>query len=204
MHPRTSAGNRPVILFDVMGTLVHNPFFKEIPAFFGCTHAELLQRRDPAVWMQFEQGEITQAEYLRRCYNGRSFDTAAFLRCIRDAYSWLSGMEEQTRELHQLGYEIHAFSNYPEWFRVIEDKLRLSRYLQWTLVSCKTRVRKPSPEAFSLALRTIGRPPASCFLIDDMIENCDGARDAGMRAIHFSGALALRRELVQLGILPAA
>ena len=37
---------RPVLLFDVLDTLVYNPYWVEVPAFFGLTLAELnkLQR----------------------------------------------------------------------------------------------------------------------------------------------------------------
>ena len=31
---------RPVLLFDVMGTLVHDPFFAEMPEFFGMSFDE--------------------------------------------------------------------------------------------------------------------------------------------------------------------
>jgi hypothetical protein len=31
---------------------------------------------------------------------------------------------------------MHVVSNYPVWFQWIEEKLELSRYLEWTFISC--------------------------------------------------------------------
>jgi hypothetical protein len=35
------AAGQPAVFFDVMDTLVHNPFYQEIPAFFGMSLDEL-------------------------------------------------------------------------------------------------------------------------------------------------------------------
>ncbi len=193
---------RSVLFFDVMDTLVYNPFFKEIPAFFGFTHEQLLDLKDPTAWEEFERGEITEAEYFRRCFaDGAQFDHEGFRACVDGAYRWVTGMEEQISELHAQGYEMHALSNYPEWYQVIENRLRLSRYLQWSFVSCKTGIRKPSREAYVNAASGVARPPEACLLIDDSLENCAGAQAVGMPAIPFREAVALRCEFIQRGIL---
>jgi HAD superfamily hydrolase (TIGR01509 family) len=196
--------DRMAIFFDIMDTLVYNPFFKEIPAFFGVTHEELLRRKHPTSWIEFERGTIPEAEYFRRMFaDGSRFDEARFRTCVAAAYRWVDGMEDCLAEIHRAGNRIHALSNYPSWYRTIEEKLRLSRYLQWTSVSCNTGVRKPAPEAFLGAANLAGRPPENCLLIDDSAENCAGAAAVGMRAIRFRGAGELRRELAGLGLLPA-
>lgn len=51
-------------------------------------------------------------------------------------YRWLDGMEDLVARLSKSGYEMHAVSNYPIWWQIIEDQLRLSRYMAWTFVSC--------------------------------------------------------------------
>ena len=50
-------------------------------------------------------------------------------------------MEALLGRLAAAGVQVHAFSNYPAWWRLIEDKLRLSRYLDWTFVSCHGPMR---------------------------------------------------------------
>ena len=192
----------PVILLDVMDTLVYNPFAKEEPAFFGITHAELVRRKNPTSWVEFESGRITEAEYFRRYFaDGSRFEEDRFRRCIRAAYCWIQGMEELISDLRTRGIPMHTLSNYSVWYRDIEDKLRVSRYVDWTFVSCQTGARKPSREAFFGAATMLGRPLETCLLIDDSEENCAGAEAVGMPAIQFRGAESLRGELIRLGFL---
>jgi HAD superfamily hydrolase (TIGR01509 family) len=192
----------PVLLLDVMDTLVYDPFNREIPEFFGLSPAALLAENDTAAWVEFELGWIDEAEYFRRYFRtGRTFDAQAFRAVVHDAYRWVEGAEGLLAELRRLNIELHALSNYPHWYQAIEARLGLSRYLQWTFVSCDTGIRKPAAEAFVGAARTLDRSVESLLLVDDRVENCEAARAVGMPAIHFQGIAALRHELQRLGYL---
>jgi len=185
-----------------MGTLVYDPFYHEIPAFFGLTHAELVALNHPTSWLEFERGEISQSEYLRRCFaDERTFEHDVFLARVEASYRWIDGTETLLADLHNQNVEMHTMSNYPVWYRMIDGKLRLSRYLEWTFVSCLTVVRKPAPEAFLKTAEAIRRHPSQCLLIDDNDENCLAAEATGMQALVFQGTDDLRRELSRRGIL---
>src|SRR5262245_26964066 len=109
---------RPILLFDVMDTLVHEPFYREMPAFFGMTLAELKEAKHPAAWIEFELGRTSEAEFLGSFFrDGRDFDRAGFVRTVRESYRWLPGMQELLADLRARGFAIHALSNYPEWYR---------------------------------------------------------------------------------------
>ena len=192
----------PVILLDVMDTLVYNPFRDEIPAFFGLSGETLVAQKDPHAWTRFELGEIDEAEYFRRYFRNRqTFDHAALRRVVQDAYRWLAGVEDILIQLRDAGFEMHALSNYPVWYRTIEAKLQLSRYLQWTFVSCHTGVRKPAREAYEGPSRRLNRPVQDFLFIDDRPENCEAARASGMAAIPFVDAAQLRSQLRDQGLL---
>lgn len=192
---------RPVILVDVMDTLVYNPFNREIPEFFGLSPSELLAQKHLTAWVRFETGEIDEAEYLRIYFaDGRDFDHAAFLRVVRHAYRWLDGAEQLLISLRQHGFEIHALSNYPLWYRTIEARLKLSRYLNWSFVSCLTGVRKPDSAAYLGAADKLNRAVADCMFIDDCVANCQAAEAIGMPAIHFRDAASLRDALERRGL----
>jgi len=194
----------PVLLFDVMDTLVHEPFHREMPAFFGLTFDELMAAKHPTAWVEFELGHLGEDEFLQRFFrDGRAFDHAGFKRVVFDAYRWLPGMEELLRELAARGQRIHALSNYPSWYHEIEARLRLSRYLAWSFVSCDTGVRKPDRRAFSGAAERLGLEPGACLFIDDREENCAAARAIGMPAVRFNGAADLELELARRGVLAA-
>jgi HAD superfamily hydrolase (TIGR01509 family) len=189
---------RPIILFDVMETLVTEPFYTAMPAFFGMSFDELLATKHPTSWVEFEKGQITEDEYLDRFFrDGRPVDGNALRQCLRRSYRWLDGMEDLMEELKSAGYEMHALSNYSRWYELIDESLKLSRFLRWTFVSCLTGVRKPDRQAFLGAAATLEVEPAECLFIDDREENVDAARDVGMNAILKLDSVQLRHELVE-------
>jgi HAD superfamily hydrolase (TIGR01509 family) len=120
---------------------------------------------------------------------------------MTEAYAWIEGAEALLAELQRAGRELHLMSNYPTWYRIIEDKLGLSRYAPWTFVSCHTGLRKPDAEAYRHVARALGCAPAELLLIDDRESNCRGAREVGMDAIRFETAAQVREELLQRGLL---
>jgi len=193
---------QPLLLVDVMDTLVYNPFNVEIPRFFGLSRSELLAEKHPTAWIRFETGEIDESEYLRTYFaDGRDFDHAEFLNVVRRAYRWVDGAEQLLKRLCDQGFQIHAFSNYPIWYLTIETRLRLSRYLSWTFVSCMTGVRKPASAAYLGASQKLNLAVEACLFIDDSLENCRAAETIGMPAIPFLDTASLRDEMRRRGLL---
>ena len=185
-----------------MDTLVRDPFREVMPAFFGMSLDEMLRLKHPNAWGRFERGELTEAQFLPSFFaDGRSYDQAGFCQAIRDSYAWLDGMEPLLAQLHGRGLAMHALSNYPVWYRWIEERLGLSRYLEWSFLSCEMRVRKPERGMFERAAASLGVTPAECLLIDDRAVNCDAAREVGMLALQQRGdARQLLTELAALGL----
>ncbi len=184
-----------------MGTLVHDPFFEEMPEFFGVSFHDLLKTLKPGAWVDFELGRRTEPEFLADFFaDGRDYDKAGFVRTVRGAYRWLPGMEELLRELRNRGYSMHAFSNYPVWYQMIEERLGASRFIEWTFVSCLIGLRKPDPAVYAHVLDELGVPAERCIFVDDRNSNCEAAREAGIRAIQFHGAESLRASLRDVGV----
>ena len=189
------------LLLDVMSTLVYDPFFVEVPAHFGMTLEGLLKDKHPTAWLEFERNEISEKEFYERFFgDGRAFDGPRMKEAMAGSYRYLDGIEELLADLHAADVPMHALSNYPDWYLVIEEKLRLSRYLEWSFVSCITGHRKPAQEAYAAATETLGVSPSECIFVDDRGVNCKAAAAFGMHAIKFQGAGALRTELAGLGI----
>lgn len=192
-----------VLLFDVMDTLVHDPFFEVMPAFFGLSFRELLAEKHPRAWVEFEKGERGEVSFLNDFFaDGRAYDQRGFVECIRGSYRFISGMEALLADLRRQAVPMHALSNYPAWYEMIEERLALSRFLSWTFVSCRTGVRKPDEAAFLGAARALDLPPDRLLFIDDRAQNCAAARAVGLDAVVFTDAADLRRALVERGLLP--
>lgn len=192
----------PILLLDVMGTLVYEPFYVEIPAFFDMSLKQLIAEKHPTAWAEYEMGDIDEAALEAKFFrDGRPYDHQGLKDTMFEAYKWLDGMEDLLGDLREAEVEMHALSNYPEWYQAIEERLGLSRYLAWSFVSCMMGVRKPDEEAYRTPLRRLGVEPERCVFVDDREENCAAARAVGIQALRFENAQRLRAELAALGVL---
>lgn len=192
-----------VILWDLMDTLVSDPFFTHVPGFFGMQFEEMLAAKHPTAWREFEVGAIDEATLFARFFiDGRPIDGPGLKRCMGENTQWLEGMESLLAELARTGREMHLLSNYAPWYRMSFERLGIGRYVEPTFVSCHTGVRKPDPESYLGPCQKLGVSPAECLFVDDRELNCAGARQAGLDAVRFTGnAGALRAELVRRGLL---
>lgn len=139
--------HRRILCFDVMDTIVKDPFYSVMPQFFGLTFEELMAAKHPNTWLEFERGNISEATCLERFFlDGRKVNGPGLLSKMHDSYQYLYGVQKILRSLKDSGHEMHTFSNYPVWWKMIESKLELSRYLNWTFISCegpmKVRLRQ--------------------------------------------------------------
>lgn len=190
-----------ILLLDVMGTLVSEPFVKEIPEFLGLSLDELRARQNRPVFHEFERGAIDEASYAARYFlDGPLEDVAGMRRTLREGTRLLPGVEATLERLKAAGVPTYALSNYSVWFEEIDAATGLSRYLEWKFVSCKTGVRKPDPEAYLGPARTLGVPPEACLFVDDRDYNVEAAREVGMRAIHRTPELDLGAALEAAGV----
>jgi HAD superfamily hydrolase (TIGR01509 family) len=184
-----------------MDNLVHDPFYVEVLDFFSMSLEELFAVKSKSAWVDFECGRLHEGAMRERYFSdGRRLDLEGLRSCMRESYRLLPGIEPLLDELKELGVEMHALSNYPIWYRMIEEVTGLSKWLSWSFVSCKTQVRKAAPEAFLGAARSLGRLPSECVFVDDREKNVRGARQAGMRGIHFQDAPTLISALREQGI----
>lgn len=191
-----------MLLLDVMGTLVHDPFYREMPAFLGMSLDELLERKDPRAWIDYELGLVDEATLYRRFFaDRRPIDGPGLRRAARGSYRLLEGIEPLLAEIRDRGVPMHALSNYPEWYRDVDAATGLSRYIDWSFVSCELGVRKPDPAIYQEALRRLDVPAASCVFVDDRERNVVAAREVGMTGVRFRDPKDLRARLGELEVL---
>jgi putative hydrolase of the HAD superfamily len=81
------------------------------------------------------------------------------------------------------------------------ENFGLRNYLKFTLTSCYLALRKPDPKIYCHALGILGTAPERSLFIDDRLGNVAAAAALGMKAIRFTGADALRRDLEEFGVL---
>ena len=107
------------------------------------------------------------------------------------------GTSELIADLAAAGRDLYAITNFPgEVWPVTLDTFPVLSQFKDIIVSGFEGVTKPGPEIFALALRRFGVAPADCLFIDDVAANVAGARAAGLAAVQFTSAAALRRLLL--------
>jgi 2-haloacid dehalogenase len=115
----------------------------------------------------------------------------------------IPGMTALVGELDAGGVPLFAITNFSGefWppFRAREAAL-FDRFRD-IVVSGDERLVKPDPAIYALALRRFGLEGPDAVFIDDSLPNVAAAADAGIHALHFTGAGKLRVDLKALGLL---
>jgi HAD superfamily hydrolase (TIGR01509 family) len=185
------------VAFDLMDTVVRDPFRDALTAGTGRSLAEVLRRKDAEGWPRFERGELTEAEYFQT-YGDLEVDVAAFHHARRAGYRWLPGMRELLEDL--AGEVVRATaSNYPVWVEELADGL-LAGCFDAVIASHHLGVRKPDPAFYARLCAKLEADPERVLLVDDRPANVEGALAAGLRAHRFADAEDLRARLRSEGV----
>lgn len=86
----------------------------------------------------------------------------------------------------------NALSNLRE---LVSEDWAIDDAFHQLVISAEIGIVKPDPAIFHYTLEQIGFEPYETVFIDDMPENIDAARRAGMHAIHFERADQVRQRL---------
>ena len=77
-------------------------------------------------------------------------------------------------------------NNVQEWEPLWRSMLPVDEIFETVVDSGFVGCRKPESKIYALTLERIGAPAAErCLFVDDVEVNCEGARRAGMTAVHF-------------------
>jgi 2-haloacid dehalogenase len=133
---------------------------------------------------------------------------------IFDSYTerWaetLRGSHEETvallRELKDRGTPLYALSNWSaEMFPHAEEKYEWLDWFDGIVVSGRVGLIKPDRDIFDFLLSAYELRAEDLLFIDDHEPNVVAARSYGINAHHYTGAQALRQELVADGFLEEA
>jgi len=198
-----------VILFDIGGVLLTNGWDREERAAvlaqfkLDADEFEALHRAAYPAW---ERGAATVAQYLDQTvfHLPRTFSLDEFFAAIcagsRPLPNGALGLLDELAATNQ--YLLGALNNEARETNAYRfDHFGLRKIFKVVLSSCYLGLRKPDAPFFQRALDILAAPAERILFIDDRPENVLAATAAGMRAIHFIGAEALRQELQSLGVL---
>lgn len=206
-RPRTT---RPTaVVFDLGGVLIDwNPRYLYRQLFAG----------DDAAMETFLT-EVTTPEWNLQQDAGRTWDEAVaaltrqhpehaeLIAAYRDR--WPETLGEAIGptvavldELRRTGVRLFALSNWSaETFPVARPRYPFLEWFEGIVISGEVGITKPDERVYRHLLERNGLDAASTVFIDDSEANVRAAQEIGMIAIRFEGGAALRRSLVDLGLL---
>lgn len=185
------------VAFDLMDTVVRDPYREALRAGTGMEPRELFATRDLSAWPAFERGELTEREYFDT-YGDIAVDVDAFHRARREGYAWIPGMRELLVDLEGRVARVAA-SNYPVWVEELADGM-LAGLFERVLASHHLGVRKPDPAFYERLCERLDRAPDDVLFVDDREDNVRGAREMGIAAHRYVDALTLRRWIHDHGV----
>jgi FMN phosphatase YigB (HAD superfamily) len=183
------------LLFDLGGVVMGldwEPMFRRWGDACGVPPATLRARYvfdEP--YERHERGEIDDIAYYASLRKSLGIDIgdedfragwgAIFTEPVHETVALLERLRDRV--------PLYAFSNtnaahHAVWSRKFEDALRNFRRV---FVSSQMGLRKPERASFDFISREIGVPNARILFFDDMPVNVEGARDAGLQAVHVRG-----------------
>ncbi len=188
-----------VVAFDLMDTLVRDPFREALTAATGRGLHELFALRDLNAYPAFERGEIDELAYWATYEDaGIAVDPGVFHRVRLEETCWLDGMRELLADLRGAGVTVVVASNYPTWIDHLADTL-LDGHVDDVHASCHFGVRKPESAFYERLMAATSCRGEAVVFVDDREVNVDAARAAGLRATLAADAAILRGRLAAWG-----
>lgn len=136
---------------------------------------------------RLERGEITEADFLDGIVQELGgVDMSDFA----DLYFDHLGVNEELlawlRERHAAGLRLAlCTNNVREWEPRWRTMLPVDELFEVVVDSAFVGTRKPEPRIYEIVLEQMGVGGEACVFLDDFAVNCEGARAAGMQAVHF-------------------
>lgn len=181
-----------VLLFDLGGVLIDIDFDRALRAWQPLSRLAfegLKQRfRFDEAYERHERGEITAAQYFEHLASTLELDAdhpgiehgwnSIFVGEVTDTLALIRAVRSRI--------PCHAFTNtnaahHACWARMFPS---VAACLDSMFTSYEMGFRKPERRAFDHVAQALGVPAASIVFFDDSQQNVEGARQAGLQAVH--------------------
>lgn len=206
----------PVLIFDFGNVVGFFDYLRACERFAALVSMSgpdfrdrLVARGFPRLLAEFESGRIPPESFATSLMDLSDVQLPYddFVRAWEDIFWPNVPVAALIRALKAKGYRLFLGSNtnvlhatfYRRQFAATLD------FFDGLILSYEVGHLKPARAFFDACVRAAGVPAASCIFIDDMPENVEGAREAGLTAIHYASDEALLADLRHVGVeIPAS
>ena len=201
---------QPVLIFDFGNVVSFFDYLRACERFghrLGLTGSDFMERLQERGFAEllarFESGGMSAEDFAGRVRDlaDLQLDYRAFVSDWEDIFWINEPVARLVEQLKRHGYTLFLGSNtnrlHATYFRRrFAPTIDLFDRL---ILSYEVGHMKPSAEFYRACVAAAGVPAASCVFIDDLIENVEGARRAGLEAIQFVDTTTLIAELRRFG-----
>lgn len=196
------------VIFDLGRVLVNVDITRGIFGLFGhCmkngTEAAVTQMMQEPAYALYNAGKSSPEKFYEAMKRKFSLDVdfAEFARLWCDVFDPMEGMETVISKLHgKITLGLLSDTDPLHW-NYIRQRFSFIAMIEKPTLSFQTGFRKPAKEAFEAAVQNVGVKASKCLYVDDLMENVDGAKKAGLNAVQFTGVEKLRQDLADRGIM---
>jgi putative hydrolase of the HAD superfamily len=198
----TESGGRIEAIVSDFGGVLTTPLVQSFMAFqnetgisaehLGLAMQALAESDGENPLFELERGEITEVAFLERLAGGlepllgHRPHLHRFKEIYFEALNPNPPMIGLMRELKAEGYRMAMLTNnVQEWEPLWRSMLPVDEIFETVVDSGFVGCRKPESRIYRLTLERISLPAEVCLFVDDVEVNCEGARKAGMTAVHF-------------------
>jgi putative hydrolase of the HAD superfamily len=139
-----------------------------------------------------ERGEMAEADFLERLNDGlepllgHRPELHRFREVYFEALHPNQAMIELMQELKAARLRMAMLTNnVREWEPVWRPMLPVDEIFETVVDSGFVGCRKPEARIYEMTLERLGLAAGACLFVDDLEPNIEGARKAGMEAVHF-------------------
>ena len=184
-----------VIVFDVMDTLLRDPYREAYEAATGLPFDAFASPHTEAAYRALERSVIDEVTYWTLLRDaGIGVDEGRFHATRRDGYRWLPGMRDLLRET-AARHRVIVSSNYPAtWISDVRDRFLHDVPIE-VCGSCELGVCKPARGFFDRMADRLALDPATTLLVDDSALNVEGALAAGWHGVRHRDAASTKEAL---------
>ncbi len=145
---------------------------------------------DNSGWSKLDEGLISEEVILNNAKSQLPEEMYDDLEEVMDNWHYcmpvIVEMNELARHLKQKGYGIYLLSNANNRFHsFVRENLPALKYMDGIMISVDEKCAKPSLEIYEKFFKKFDLIPEECVFIDDLSDNCEGAKKAGMNAYCF-------------------
>jgi len=195
------------IIFDIGGVILHVDFMPAIEALADESRLEpdhvMREIFASPELKDYDRGRIGPEDFFRalRTRLKVAMDAQKMRRLWDDIFRENTPVADVIRAWHGTRPMFLISNTCQSHVEQFEKQFDLFGLFKDRVYSCDVGLLKPDAEIYRLAIRKFGVEPSRTLFIDDKPENVDGAREAGLQAIHFKRHEEFLEKVRSLGML---